>query len=457
VRALVLGLDCAEPALVFDRYASDLPKLSALRRRSIWGPMRSCHPPITIPAWMVMASSRDPGHLGVYGFRHRKEYSYTEGYTVSSTTVTAPKVWDYLGEWGKNVLIVGVPPSYPPRPVAGNLVSCFMTPGPDRPHTFPRSLARELSARFGSYKFDVPFRKDDRDRVLAEILEMTLQHFAVLRYLLRNKPWDLAWFVEIGLDRIHHAFWKFFDPTHPGYRAGNQYERVGLDYYRLLDREIGETLSLLDEQTIVLVVSDHGAKGMRGAFCVNQWLAREGFLAIAETPAAPVPLERVRVDWTRTRAWGWGGYYARIFFNVRGREPAGVIEPSQYERERAALRERLMTIRDPAGRVMETKVYAPETLYSVRAGDPPDLMVYFDDLAWRSAGTVGHPGLYLSENDTGPDDAVHDYDGLFILHNPRRSAGGYVPLEILDVAPTLLHLMGQPIPVEMQGKPMDGL
>jgi predicted AlkP superfamily phosphohydrolase/phosphomutase len=453
----VLGLDCAAPALVFDHYADQLPTLSALRRRSVWGPMRSCDPPITIPAWMVMASSRDPGRLGVYGFRHRRGHSYTDGYTVTSASFTAPKIWDYLGERGGNVLLVGVPPSYPPRAVRGNLVSCFMTPGPDRAHTFPAALAGELAARFGPYKFDVLFRKDDRDRVLTEILEMTEQHFAVLRHLLWTKPWDLAWFVEIGLDRIHHAFWKFFDPAHSGYVPGNKYERVGLEYYRLLDRQIGEVLKLLDDRTVVLVVSDHGAKGMRGAFCVNQWLAQEEYLAFVDAPGTPMPLERARIDWARTRAWGWGGYYARIFFNVRGREPAGVIAPERYEDERAVLAERLRTIRDPAGRPMATRVHTPESLYAVRAGDPPDLMVYFDDLAWRSAGTVGHPGLYLAENDTGPDDAVHDHEGLFILHDPRRPSEGRAALDILDVAPTLLHLMRQPVPQEMQGRPLEGL
>jgi predicted AlkP superfamily phosphohydrolase/phosphomutase len=457
MRALVLGLDCAAPQLVFERYADQLPTLSALRRKSAWGPMRSCHPPITIPAWMVMASSRDPGSLGIYGFRHRKGHSYTDGYTVTSATMTAPKIWDYLGDRGKTVLVVGVPPSYPPRPVRGNLVSCFMTPDPARPHTFPAGLAQELGSKFGPYKFDVLFRKDDRDRVLAEIIEMTRQHFAVLRYLLRHKAWDLAWFVEIGLDRIHHAFWKFFDSEHPGYVHGNAYERIGLDYYRMLDGEIAELLPLLDEQTIFLVISDHGAKSMRGAFCVNQWLAQEGYLALRAEPAGPTSLEEVDVDWARTRAWGWGGYYARIFFNVKGREPSGTIDAGRYEHERGALRERLLAITDPAGRVMQTRVHTPEALYRSRTGDPPDLMVYFDDLSWRSAGTLGHSSLHLSENDTGPDDAVHDYDGMFILHDPRRGGAGCARMDILDVAPTLLHLLGEPIPPEMQGRPMTEL
>jgi len=316
-------------------------------------------------------------------------------------------------------------------------------------------LAAELTQRFGPYRFDVVFRTDERDRVLSEIIKMTHQHFEVLKYLLRFKRWDLAWFVEIGLDRIHHAFWKFFDPEHSKYVPGNPYEQVGLEYYQLLDRLVQEILSLVgDDDTIVLVISDHGAKAMRGAFCVNQWLVSEGYLALKEVPTAPTTIEDAQVDWSRTKAWGWGGYYARIFFNVRGREPAGVIGPESFEDERETLIGRLRGIRDPSGRLMDTRVYRPEELYRVRRGDAPDLLVYFDDLAWRSAGTLGHPSIYLDENDTGPDDAVHDYEGLYILYDPRSRVGGYAPMDILDVAPTLLQLLHEPVPTYMQGRPL---
>ena len=75
-KVAVIGLDCAEPTLVFDRFASKLPNLSRLRESGCWGTLRSCDPPITVPAWMVMMSSKDPGTLGYYGFRNRADHSY---------------------------------------------------------------------------------------------------------------------------------------------------------------------------------------------------------------------------------------------------------------------------------------------------------------------------------------------------------------------------------------------
>jgi len=205
----------------------------------------------------------------------------------------------------------------------------------------------------------------------------------------------------------------------------------------------------------VLVVSDHGAKGMRGAFCFNEWLIDQGYLVLKERPQTVTELEKVAVDWSRTKAWAWGGYYARVFFNVKGRETQGVIDPTDLDREKLELTRKIMEIRDPNGRKMDTKVYRPEELYTVSVGDRPDLMVYFDDLYWRSAGTLGHKSLYLSENDTGPDDAVHAQHGIFILRDPALGSVGPIPdVKILDVAPTLLKAMGSEIPSTMEGKPL---
>jgi predicted AlkP superfamily phosphohydrolase/phosphomutase len=435
-------LDCAAPQLVFDAFRDDLPTLRALLGSSLYGVLRSCDPPITIPAWMVMATGQTPGQLGIYGFRHRQGPSYTDGWIVSSRTVEAPTYADRLSQAGKHVCLIGVPPAYPPRPVNGCAVSCFLTPGPESPSTYPPALKEELRAVAPGYKYDVEFRTEDRATLLRELFEMTDQHFRVIEHLLVTKPWDLFQFVEIGVDRLHHAFWKFWDRTHPRYEAGNAYEGAMRAYYQFVDERLGRLLERLPPQTDVLVVSDHGAKGMRGAFCVNQWLTQQGYLTLKRAPEAITTIETAAIDWSRTVAWGWGGYYARIFLNVQGREAQGIVSPADYPRVRAELAERLRGICDPDGRVMETRVYTPEDLYPACLGDPPDLMVYFDDLYWRSAGTIGHPGLYLDENDTGPDDAVHAHEGLYIWHPTGGMRGRRVDASIYDIAPTVHRVLG---------------
>ena len=143
--------------------------------------------------------------------------------------------------------------------------------------------------------------------------------------------------VEMGTDRIHHALWDNMDPAHRFYEAGNKFENAIHDYYKEVDREIGELLKFADAKTDVLVVSDHGAKRMDGGICVNEWLMANGYLALKEQPQSAVPLSKVKIDWPRTKAWGDGGYYARVFLNVAGREPEGTIAPEDYEKVRDEL------------------------------------------------------------------------------------------------------------------------
>lgn len=452
-RVLVVGLDSAAPELMFKRFIDKLPNTRGMTKKGIHGRMRSSDPPITIPAWAVMVTSRSPGRLGMYGFRHRKGSSYTEFRIANSTSLGVPAIWDVLGSRGKRSCLVGIPPSFPPFPVDGWLISGFITPSTRRPYTYPPELRDEVESLIGEYVFDVRFRTEERDGLLRDLDDMSERQYKVMRHLLTTKPWDFYMFVDIGMDRVQHAFWKYFDEQHHLHKPGTRFENAVEDYYRRWDERIGELLSLVDDDTAVIVVSDHGAKRMKGCFCVNEWLIRQGYLKLRKGGNGTTSLEEVDVDWNRTIAWGWGGYYARIFVNVKGREEHGVVDPKDYERVLDELIRRIKDIRGPDGERWKTEVHKPEELYGQCEGDYPDLMVYFDDLSWRSAGTIGHGTLYLPENDIGPDDAVHSRDGIFILYDPREDYGGQeVRVDILDVAPTILHLMGVSIPSDFEGR-----
>ena len=440
MRIFVIGLDSAPPELLFNEFIDELPNIKKLLKKSIYGPMKSCIPAITIPAWSVMATGKTPGELGLYGFRHRKKNSYNDIWIAHSLMVKEKAIWDYLGEKGYKSFILGVPPSYPPKKIKGWMVGCFITPDSSVNYTYPVELKREIERVVDEYVFDVVFRKDDRDEVKEKIWEMTEKRFELVRYMVESKDWDLFWFVEIGLDRIHHAFWKYFDEKHHLYEPNSPYKNVILDYYKLLDKEIGKTLKLLDDAAIA-IVSDHGVKRMKGAFAVNQWLIDEGLLKASYEKGKFTKFEQLKVDWGNTVAWAWGGYYARIFLNVKGRECKGAIRFSEYEKVRDEVAEMIKSIRGPNGEKWETKVFYPEDIYPVVKGDKPDMMVYFDDLYWRSAGTLGWDSYYLLENDTGPDDAVHSEYGVFALHVPGVESG-VVECTIYDFAPTILSLFG---------------
>jgi predicted AlkP superfamily phosphohydrolase/phosphomutase len=439
-KVMIIGLDCAEPSLVFDRWRGTLPALDGLIDAGAWGPLTSVIPPITVPAWSCMMSSRTPGDLGVYGFRNRSDHSYDGLYIADGSVIKEPRLWDYATRQGKSSIVLSVPGTYPPRPLNGVMVSCFLTPSLEQQHTYPPPLRREIERVVGEY-------------LLEQIYTMTDRRFKLADHFLRTKPWDLFAMVEIGVDRIHHAFWKDLDPEHRRYDPNGPYAHAIREYYDHVDKAIAGLLQHADDDTVVLVVSDHGAKRMDGGIRINEWLRREGLLATKAEPSDTCKLTDVGVDWSGTVAWSEGGYYARIFMNVRGREPEGIVDPADYERVRDDLARRIEAIPDENGKPIGTKVFKPEDVYPEVNGVAPDLIVHFGDLLWRSIGTIGgDAGIHVFENDTGPDDANHAQQGILIMAGPGVTPGEREGMHLLDVAPTVLSLLGIAVPDSMRGE-----
>lgn len=453
-KTLVIGLDCAAPEFLFSD--EKLVHIRRLMSQGTYGRLKSVIPPITVPAWMCLATGQDPGQLGVYGFRNRLDYSYTKLGIANSRSFDQPAIWDLLGQQGKKVILVGIPPSYPPLRVNGISVGCFLTPDPHKDiFTYPPRLSDKILEWVSDYEVDVRgFRTDRKDWLQKEIFAMSRCHFEVIHRLLQEEDWDYFQFVEIGLDRIHHGFWQYSDPGHPLFQAGNPFENTIRDYYRLLDEEIGRLLDLADQEMVVLIVSDHGAKSLQGGFCINEWLLRQGWLALKEYPTMVTPFEKLPLDWEKTTAWSEGGYYARLFLNIKGREPLGIIEAADSVKIRDEIKNRLESLVDEQGRPMGTRVFIPEETYHQVRGIAPDLIAYLGNLAWRSIGGVGYPGLFTAGNDTGPDGCNHAPDGCFILSAPWIPAHGEIQdASILQVAPTLLRLSGLEIPAVMKSEP----
>jgi predicted AlkP superfamily phosphohydrolase/phosphomutase len=202
-----------------------------------------------------------------------------------------------------------------------------------------------------------------------------------------------------------------------------------------------------------MLMSDHGARPMMGGLCFNDWLLQEGYLAMSEPLSGPMPIKEAPIDWSRTVAWGDGGYYGRLFLNVRGREPKGVVDPARYEETRDELIAKLEAAPGPDGTPLGTKVLKPQDVYPEVRGVAPDLIVYFGDLEWRSVGSVGNPSLYTYENDTGPDGANHDRTGIFAMAGlPGQRTGKVDGLNLVDVGPTILSIYGIEAPAGVVGR-----
>jgi len=203
----------------------------------------------------------------------------------------------------------------------------------------------------------------------------------------------------------------------------------------------------------VLVVSDHGAQRLDGGFVVNEWLIKEGLLVLDEHPKEITPFAKLKVNWAKTKVWSEGGYYARVFFNVQGREPQGLIPAGDYEAFQNEMKARFEALPDDKGRPLNSLVFKPKEIYRNVRNIAPDLIVHFGGLLWRSIGSVGHGRFHVQENDTGPDACNHAQFGMFLLAAPNCPLSGeYQGAKLLDIAPTLLDLAGYEIPGSMQGR-----
>ena len=435
----IIGLDCADPKLVFEEFIDDLPTFRKLLASAEYGNLRSTIPPITVPAWMCMVTGKDPGELGIYGFRNRSDYTYEGLRIANSQLLEHETAWETLGRHGYKSIVLGVPMTYPPRPINGHLVASFLTPSTDAEYTHPAGLRDEIARWVGDYMIDVPnFRTDDKETLLADIHKMTRKRFLLAQHLVTEKAWDFFMMVEMGPDRMHHAFWAHHDRQHHKHDSESKFVRAIRDYYIALDEQIAALIECLPPDTQILIVSDHGIQPMKGGICVNEWLQQQGYLSLRRYPSAQTRFADLsregQINWRKTKAWGSGGYYGRIFLNIKGREPNGCIRPSRANRFRDRLIRELEGIEIEHGNPLGTVVFKPDEVYRQVRRIPPDLIVYFGDLTLRSIGSMGHHSIWTHENDTGPDDANHHPDGLWLwagAESPGRRDRGITEIHSL--------------------------
>jgi predicted AlkP superfamily phosphohydrolase/phosphomutase len=453
-RVLLVGLDCLGADVLRSPHRTLMPNLERLAASGLHGVLTSTLPPITVPAWTSMLSGRDPGELGVYGFRNRRSFGYDDLVFATSAAVRAPRIWDRLTDAGRPSIVVGVPQTSPPPAILGALVSGFEGPlNAAGVYTHPPHLATEVAGVVGEYLFDVPeFRQASLDSVRETAYLMTERRFALMRHLLRTRSWDFAMVHEIGPDRIHHCFWSYHDPSHPRHEPASPYRHVVADYYRFLDHHLGELLADVGDDTAIVVASDHGAKAMQGGVCVNEILREAGLLVLRNEPDTPTALTPDMVDWPLTTAWAEGGYYSRVFLNIAGREPQGLVRPGDRGAVIARLKQLFGTIELSDGRMLRNTVEEPANLYRRVRGLPPDLMVFFDGESWRGIGSVGFGSPWVSANDTGVDEANHARDGMYVLRVSPAAPGRRQDASILDIAPTVLNLLGLSVDSDLPGR-----
>lgn len=456
-RVLVIGLDSLSPDLV-ERWLPDLPNIQRLMQNGIHGPLQSIVQPITPAAWTAMITGRDPSHFGFTDFTYRVGASYTDFRLVHSRAIKIPTLYTMLAAAGRRVCAVGVPVSYPPVAIPqGVSVSCFMAPSLSKGIVHPPDLQAQLLAHTSSpYILDASTSEEtdfDRDDLLARIREMDRQRFDIAGCLIDAQPWDLMFMVAMGPDRTGHYFMRYLDPQHGRYDPDPRYRDAIRDQYRYCDERIGELVRRAGPDTAVIVVSDHGIQRLDGKVNLNDWLLHNGYLALDGPIDGPTGLAKAPVNWGRTRAWarGWGG---QVYLNVSGREPNGCVAPDEIAGLLAELEAGLRTLRAPDGRPIAVRTFRRRDVYSGPHADLcPDLLVQFDDLRYLTSDLAGHDALITPIGALGADEGSHASAGFFAMAGPGVPAlGRFAALNILDVAPTVLDLLGAPAPPDLEGQ-----
>ena len=453
MKVFVLGIDSAEPYLVFDEWREELPTISQLMEEGAWGRIKSTVPPITCPAWPSAFSGYNPGHFGLYDLRYRKLRTYTEFGIVNSRIIKVPRLWNIMTKHNMKSVVAFVPVTYPPESINGFMVTSFLTPSVYSPFTFPPQLKKEVLRVVGGpnkYIIDVyDYRRKDPKDLYEELRVKTEHDFKVINYLVKNKPWDLFIAVLMSIDRAQHTLWKYFDKEHPRFIEDPELKDGLLNLHKQIDEKLGEVLEQLPEDTLIIVLSDHGAKRMYYRINVNELLVNEGILKLKERPKSITGLRELDrrgiIDWDRTLAYALGAYIAQVFVNLEGREPKGIVKPGEeYESVREQVADILKSVKGPNEEVLDTRVFFKEEVYKGEMLDVmPDLTVYFDNLHYGVNEAIGFNTLYSLETAKGPDDSNHGEFGMFIIKDPEgRVKGRLKGLKLEDVTPTVLEVMG---------------
>jgi len=475
-----------------------LPNLARLLAEGTGGRLRSTIPPVSASAWPSFATGTNPGQHSLIDFTYPAQDSY-EIRVSNGLTVAVPAVWQIAGAAGKQVGVVSLPMTYPPRPMNGFMLCSFLTPSPDSEYTYPPELKQELIDACGSF----PLRMSEKGRGIDPAVfvrackQLEIDRARSVQYLLRQKPWDLFIYVLETTDNLQHEIWHLVDETHPMHDPETAARVLPdiLDYYETVDRLLGEMLALVPDEALTIVLSDHGFGPFHKFFHINNWLAANGWLAFKRTPVSLMkrtafklgftPINALKwltalglsdmrknvkrgrggktlrrfflsfndVDWARTKAFSVGNF-GQVYLNVKGRRPQGAVEPGEYEAVRDAIIARAKELRDPqdGSQVVPVVYRREEVFHGISEARLPDLVLHTDRAKYVSFGHADFGSNRIIEPSTGQT-GHHHMEGVIGLRGPGVRHGAKLEgASLLDPAPTILHYLGLPVPQYMDGR-----
>jgi predicted AlkP superfamily phosphohydrolase/phosphomutase len=501
-RTLILGLDGATFDVIDPLLArGQMPILAALAAGGVRARLRSTCPPVSAPAWVTFLTGKQPGKHGVFNFQNLdgRRYSGFSETLVNSSYFRGDTLLDHLGRLGEHrTLAYRIPMTFPAWEIP-NAVVVSGPPLPDRRRAYarPASVEAEIgpTSPLSHDELSAAKRARNVDAIDAcNRFELDLLERTVVRYLRAGTELVIG-FTGIP-DGLHHAFWAFHDPTSPLHEpdAPEALRTIIERWYVAIDAAIGRILDACDDDMAVIVISDHGGgPAPLRHVNLNAFLRGAGLLAVAGERRAHVAtgvrrlVDRARqelpgrmwlkrhlpehvqrrlrtlrnatgaIAWEKTRAYAIPIFYpiTGVWVNLAGRQPKGIVAPgAEYEALRERLVGELAALRDPAtGAPVVTGVWRREDVWSgPRTADAPDLIV--------QTATGHHGGFDLDALVTdAPRTALRNINGSHTAEGILVAAGGPFrrgvvvdPPSLADVLPTAVHLLGAPLPDDLDGR-----
>jgi len=496
-RVLIIGLDGATFDIIRPMVdAGKLPTFAKFMKGGAWGPLRSTIPPITAPAWTSFMTGVNPGKHGVSNFYTQpKKGSYETG-MISRNTIKAPRIWNYLER--ERVGLIDIPMTYPPEEINGCMISGWPVPSDDSIFTYPSSLHMELIGEMGEYMIDrtLAETKGSFVHIIEQLHRYTDMRRKAALYLINNKgPFDFFMVVFRSTDFIQHEAFKFMDEAyaarHP--QATKKFKCLIPQFYEKMDSAIADLMEAMGKDAVTIIMSDHGGGPMKKKFYINRWLREKGLFAtkprkfymherplrdfVERSPVSkvnriiPKSLKELKVPYPRPHSratfsdlvdWAGTSVYAippwkdgALRVNLKGREPEGIVDPKDYDRVVDDVKKMVMELTDPeTGEKLFEAAYRRDELYTgPYVEDAADIVVVARDISHMLSPDAGDGPILETPDDPTP--APHRMHGIMLMHGPDIKRGKKLEgLNITDIAPTSLYLLGKAVPEYMDGKVM---